>query len=163
MTGSQLLNAVLQQGLQLFVLVGFVYAVNVTFARRRPKLAYALWMLVFVKAITPPIGAAGFSAWNLLSTATGQSSLAIASDAGEESQMTALLPGISSASVTAADSSAVLKSVPSFGVSFPASLAVVWAIGTLGLAFLSGTCVSANVSPHCGNGRRTERWPDSAR
>ena len=145
MTGYQLLNGVLQQGLQLFVLVGLVYVVNETLARRRPKLAYVLWMLVFVKAITPSIGATGFSAWNLLSTATGQSSLATASAGDEDLQSAAHLPNAPNVSVSALGVSAVSTNEPWPRVSLPASLAVVWGIGVIGLTFFS-VCATRRMS-----------------
>ena len=71
--GTFTLNSVLQQALQLGVLIGAVHSVNSTLARRHPKLAYVLWMLVFAKAVTPSIGATEFSVWNLFATTADSS------------------------------------------------------------------------------------------
>ncbi len=52
---AQLLHMAWTQTWQLTVLVAIVWAVTRLFARNRPHLALALWLVVLLKGVTPPL------------------------------------------------------------------------------------------------------------
>ncbi len=52
---DQLLQLIISQAWQIAALASIVAIVNRTVAKNRPHLAHALWMLVLIKCVTPPI------------------------------------------------------------------------------------------------------------
>lgn len=73
MISSELSSLFLQQSLQIALVTAVVWGLAATAFRRRPQMTYVLWMLVLVKAVTPPFGSAMFSIWNLLPSAGTES------------------------------------------------------------------------------------------
>ena len=66
MINSELSSLFLQQSLQIALVTAVVWVLAASAFRRRPQMTYVLWMLVLVKAVTPPFESAMFSIWNLL-------------------------------------------------------------------------------------------------
>lgn len=66
MIGSELSSLFLQQSLQIAFVTAVVWVLAATAFHRRPQMTYVLWMLVLVKAVTPPFKSAMLSIWNLL-------------------------------------------------------------------------------------------------
>src|ERR1700722_14103225 len=55
MISKQLVDLAACQIAQLSIAIALVAIVTRLFCRNRPHLAYALWLLVLIKALTPPI------------------------------------------------------------------------------------------------------------
>jgi beta-lactamase regulating signal transducer with metallopeptidase domain len=55
MTSAQFFDLALSQTIQLSILIAAVGIITKFSCKRRPHLAYVLWMLVLIKAITPPL------------------------------------------------------------------------------------------------------------
>lgn len=57
-----------EQSFQITIVTVAVWLLARSVLKNRPHLTYLLWILVLLKCMTPPIGGARFSAWNLLTT-----------------------------------------------------------------------------------------------
>ncbi len=130
---DELARLIWAQFWQLTVLILVVGAVTHTLCRRRPHMAYLLWMLVLVKCITPPVWSSrlgGFS-W---AQARAVAAPAVVRDDEEDRMWSAMLFPERRSGATVPTSQAVLAQ--------PSSMSTVSAwrfiTGMLGLAWLSG-------------------------
>ena len=67
MNGNSLFELVVMQTLQVTLLAGIVLALTKFFTKDRPHLAHALWALVLLKCLLPPIIASPTSVFSWLS------------------------------------------------------------------------------------------------
>jgi beta-lactamase regulating signal transducer with metallopeptidase domain len=72
MTPQQLLHLIVQQLAQLSILILAAELATKFFCRRRPHLAYAFWLLVLVKSVTPPIWSSPTSIFSWVGAENGQ-------------------------------------------------------------------------------------------
>lgn len=142
LASDDLLQLAWTQAWQIAVLAVAVAVVVKLVCRRRPHLAYLLWMLVIVKAITPPV-------W---SSPTGAFSWAMNETIAEQTVSANLLPGsppllaFTPAEKPPASNSAGPPSVtlpipapapqPAASVSIGSMLLIGWCAGTIGFAML---------------------------
>lgn len=66
MSGDWLFHGLVTQTLQVTLLAGLVFGLTKLFAKDRPHLAHALWALVLLKCLTPPIIASPTSVFSWL-------------------------------------------------------------------------------------------------
>lgn len=79
MTDSELLVVLVAQTWQVTLLILFVATINRWIGRSRPHLAHALWLVVLVKCITPPVWSSpsGLFCWLQPARETNQKALAV--------------------------------------------------------------------------------------
>ena len=72
----ELLSLLITQTWQVTVLIAVVWITTRYLVRQRPHLAHALWLLVLIKCLTPPVFSSPTGAFSWLGQATGSSSSA---------------------------------------------------------------------------------------
>ena len=73
MIPSEFLSLLITQIWQVTLLIGVVWIVSRLFASNRPHLAHALWMLVLLKCLTPPVWSSPTSGFSWLSAVRTES------------------------------------------------------------------------------------------
>ncbi|MCA9065398.1 MAG: M56 family metallopeptidase [Planctomycetaceae bacterium] len=107
---------ILQQAVQLTVVVCGVLIITRTVLRHRPQLSYALWLLVLLKSVMPPMALFSWSVWDAVPTdsVTTLGQRIVGQDAGSRSaavgEFAATAPQVAGASKSTEPVSVVAES-----------------------------------------------------
>ena len=129
MTADRIVHLLLVQSAQLAAVVVVIATITTVACRRRPHLAYALWLAALAKCLVPPVVASpvGLFSW---AAAQRPTSPAVVTPIPLTPPP---IPGVAASAATVARSESVVADPPTIAatrVQWPAALVVIWLSGT---------------------------------
>lgn len=128
MNADRFISFALTQSVQVVVVIALVAIATLTLCRRRPHLAYALWLLALVKCVTPPLWSSPTSVFSWAGAQVRSStSMPLVSETKARPELDPLVPAKPSHQAASVSSSPLAPP----NVAWPSLVTVAWLLGTI--------------------------------